>query len=36
MYRSIKKKILLISVSFTLVMSLLVAGICYALFYHYN
>lgn len=36
MYKSIKKKILRISVTFTLIMGLLVAGTCYFLFYHYN
>lgn len=36
MYKSIKKKILIISISFTLIMGLLVAGISYSLFYHYN
>ncbi len=36
MYKSIKKKILRISVAFTLIMGLLVAGTCYFLFYHYN
>lgn len=36
MYKSIKKKILIISISFTLIMGLLVAGISYFLFYHYN
>lgn len=36
MYKSIKKKILFISISFTLIMGLLVAGISYSMFYHYN
>lgn len=36
MYKSIKKRIIMISVSFALIMGLLVAGICYVLFYHYN
>ena len=36
MHKSIKKKILFISVSFSLVMGLLVAGISYSMFYHYN
>ena len=36
MKKSIKKKILFISISFTLIMGLLVAGISYSMFYHYN
>lgn len=36
MRKSIKKKILYISISFSLVMGLLVAGISYSMFYHYN
>ena len=36
MHKSIKKKILFISVFFSLVMGLLVAGISYSMFYHYN
>lgn len=36
MHKSIKKKILFISVSFSLIMGLLVAGISYSMFYHYN
>ena len=36
MHTSIKKKILFISVFFSLVMGLLVAGISYSMFYHYN
>ncbi len=33
---SIKKKILMISITFSLIMGLLVAGISYSIFYHYN
>lgn len=36
MKTSIKKKILMISIMFSLIMGLLVAGISYSIFYHYN
>ena len=36
MHKSIKKKILSISILFSLIMGLLVAGISYMVFYHYN